>query len=225
MSEFEDPELQRLLTRAGGANPDVNVAYERMKGRVLHVRRRRAVVTSGLACALVFATAFVAINRSDDPGRIRVGDSGTVDKSLPDDSVDTSVSVAKTDTANTTNNTTNNTTDTTDNSDTTDGSSPSSDPPNPPPTTAGSSPVTTVFTGEGGSITVRLQNGSLTLVSYNATAGFSVDVQHSGGDRVEVRFESPSHQTQIRVDIENGAMNPSIEEVDEAEGVEVEEDN
>lgn len=204
MSEFEDPELQRLLTRSGGANPDVNVAYERMQGRVRHIRRRRAVVTSGLACAVLFGTAFVAINRSDEPGRIQVGDSGRVDESLPVDSIETSVSVATTD-------------DTTENSDTTGGSSPSSDPPSPPPTTTGAPTVTNVYTGEGGSITVRLQNGSLTLVSYSATAGFSVDVQHSGGDRVEVRFESSSRQTQIRVDLQDGVMDPSIEEDEDGE--------
>jgi hypothetical protein len=211
MSQFEDPELESLLRRAGGGYPDVNVAYETLQRRVRHARRKRAVLVSGVACGVLFATGLMAASRSGDSQPAQIGDRDTFDVSFPDDtnnpqstdrSVPDSEPVGTSPTVGT-----NGTTPGTDNGGTV-GSNPSTS----PPTTTDPPPTTSVFSGEGGSVTVRLQGGSLTLVSYSANAGFAIDIQHSGGDRVEVRFESSNHRTRIRVDLEGNSMVPSIEE-------------
>lgn len=220
MSDFNDPELEQLLGRAGGSFPDVNLAYEQVQGRVRHARRRRAVVMSGVACSLLFVTALVAANRLGETEPPQIGDRDTLHATFPDDSSDTTTRGTSTDT---TGSTTDDSVAQTNNGGTAPRAStpvtPNSNgsgsgPTTSPPTTGAPSPITTVFSGEGGSITVRQQNGALSLVSYTAAAGYSVDIQHSGGDRVEVRFESPSHRTRIRVDLTNGAMSPAIEETD-----------
>jgi len=207
MSEFDDAEMERLLGAAGGKFPDVNVAYEQLHGRVRHARRRRAVVVSSVACSLLFGTVLLAANRPGGSVPSQVADRDTLDISFPDDSTDsTDRSVSDTSVP------------TTDregsapNSTTGNSGGGGSDSPSSVPTTVAAAPVTKVFSGEGGSITVRLQDGALTLVTYSATGGFAVDVHDAGGDRVEVRFESASHRTRIRVDLKGGAMDPAIEE-------------
>ncbi|MEQ1872759.1 MAG: hypothetical protein ABL953_03445 [Ilumatobacteraceae bacterium] len=207
MSDFEDPELARVLGRAGGEFPNVNVAYERLQVRVRRARRRRATVVGSATCGLLLATAFLVANRSSNSPDVQPSDRETFNGSVPDDTVNGSVpddtvadSAPDTTVGNTSDNTTND-------------SNGSGNPASSTPTTL-ASPVTRVFAGEGGTITVRLQGNNLTLVSYAAASGFSVEVQHSSGDRVEVRFESTSHETRIRIDLENGAMDPSVEEQD-----------
>ena len=212
MSEFDDPELERLLGRAGGKYPDVNVAYERMLGRVRQARRRRTVVVSGAACGLLFFVAALAAVRTDDSSKIQPADGATIDGSFDasrPDSVPESSTGDTTSTDITTSNSTTNGGGTSGSGTTTPATANSS-----PPTSAPPSPVTEVFSGQGGSITVRLENGTLELVSVDAAEGFSAEVQETGDDRVEVRFESETHRTDIRVDLEAGAMAPSIEESD-----------
>lgn len=219
MSEFNDPELEQLLGRAGGAFPDVNLAYEQVQGRVRYARRRRAVVVSGVACSLLFVTALVAANRLGDSAPAQIGDRDTLDATFPDNTTDNS---GQDTTDNTTDNTASDGTvaETNRGGTASDASPPSttkssgSNPTSSSPTTTTAAPITTVFSGEGGSITVRQQDGSLSLVSYTSVAGYTVDIQHSQGDRVEVRFESSSHRTRIRIDLENGSMSPEIEETE-----------
>lgn len=82
-----------------------------------------------------------------------------------------------------------------------------------PPTTPATNSTQT-FIGIGGRITVSLQNGTLSLVSYQSTVGFMATVQHQSGSYVEVIFESGSHQTKARVDLEEGRMSNRFEESD-----------
>ena len=90
---------------------------------------------------------------------------------------------------------------------------PSSSPATTTPTTnPPAPPITNTYSGVGGSITVRLQNGSLTLVSYNAASGFVADVRKASGSRVEVRFESNDQRTEIRVDIVGNGMSAQVDE-------------
>lgn len=217
MSEFNDPELETLLGRAGGAYPDVNVAYEQLHQRVRHARRRRAVVVSGVACSLLFATALVAVNRTGNSSPSQIGDRETFEVTVPDNTTEVTTDNTVTDTINDSPNDSSvpethggSATPATTSASTTPGSG--SNPTSSPPETTAVSPTTSVFSGDGGTITVRLQDGALTLVSYTTTSGFSTDIQHSSGDRVEVRFESSSHRTRIRIDLESGSMVPSIEE-------------
>ncbi len=222
MSDFNDPDLERLLGRAGGQYPDVNVALEQLHGRVRRARRRRAVVMSGAACVLLFATALIVANRPDGSQPSQIGDRDILHATFPDDTIDDTID-----------DTTGATID-----DTTDDSSPpethrdggfpgaptsttpggddgnGNDPTSSSPTTTPAPPTTSVFSGDGGSITVRLQDGSLTLIAYTPTGGYSVMVQHSNGDRVEVRFESSTHRTRIRIDLADNSMVPQIEETE-----------
>ena len=64
----------------------------------------------------------------------------------------------------------------------------------------------------GGSITVRNDGDTLTLVANAAAAGFTTEVRHSSGGHVEVRFESDAHRTDARVDLVNGTMTNNFTE-------------
>lgn len=81
-----------------------------------------------------------------------------------------------------------------------------------PPETSPPAPTTSTFAADGGSITVRLENGALTLVGISPNGGFTAETTEAGATRVEVRFESASHESRIRVDVVDGAMSPTIEE-------------
>ena len=67
-------------------------------------------------------------------------------------------------------------------------------------------PVTQTFSGVGGSITVHLENGRLTLVSSQPAPGFTGEVNKKSGSHIEVRFESDHHRTEARVDLQRGTM-------------------
>lgn len=75
-------------------------------------------------------------------------------------------------------------------------------------------PVTSTFSGEGGSIVVRMDGNRVTLVSYEPAAGFQAAVRRHSGSHVEVRFDSGDHRTVARVDLEDGTMVPHFEESD-----------
>lgn len=240
MNEFHDPDLENLLGRTGGPFPDVNVAYQQVQGRVRQVKRRRAVVVSGAACSLLFAAAVFAGTRqpgndtvrpggSSDDGRDSFPDSTDTPSSSPDHSLvpatdgATGSSVAVTTPTVTTPGATT-PTGTDSGGSTPSSSTPTSSTPATTPTTTASStastspatappaPVIQTFSGVGGSVTVRMQNGSLTLVSSSPAAGFVADVRKASGDRVEVRFESGAHRTEIRIDLVGGSMVPDIRE-------------
>jgi len=241
MNEFHDPEIERMLGRSGGPFPDVNVALERVQGRVRQAKRRRAVVLTSTACALLVAGAVFAVGRSQGTADVGPANTGSRNSELrPDESfeADETTDVATTVTVATTETTAVTTTEATvpvatlpvvepvtapgntnaphnSTTPTTPHTTPRTVPPTAPPTTptpteppATTAPPanTTTLSGVGGSITVRLQNGSLTMVSSHAANGFTVEVIQSSGNRVEVRFTSASHRTKLRVDLKNGAM-------------------
>lgn len=248
MNDFHDPELERLFGRNSGPTPDVDVAYQRVQGRVRQVKRRRAVVVSSAACSVLFAAAVFAGARSGGGNTVQPGGSGTgadgspltvsdsSDLSLPsstvaDSTLDSTIPGVTTpgtgSTATSVGNGGTTVTSPTGSSVSTPStapgatsgsvpsssvSTPSSSPATTTPATNPPAPITNTYSGVGGSITVRLQNGSLTLVSYNAAAGFTADVQKSSGSRVEVRFESNDQRTDIRVDIVGNGMSPRIDE-------------
>lgn len=247
MNDFHDPELERLFGRNSGPTPDVDVAYQRVQGRVRQVKRRRAVVVSSAACSVLFAAAVFAGARTNSSNTVQPGGTATgidgspltvsdsSDLSLPSstvgdtmlESTDPGVTTPGTGSTATSvgNGGTTVTSPTGSNVSTpstapgaTSGSvpsssvTPSSSPATTSPATNPPTPITETFSGVGGSITVRLQNGSLTLVSYNAAAGFTADVQKASGSRVEVRFESIDQRTDIRVDIVGNGMSAQVDE-------------
>jgi hypothetical protein len=96
----------------------------------------------------------------------------------------------------------------------------------PPATTVAPAPVTTPApapidvtrsqSSGGGSITVRLSGGVLSLVSSTPSSGFEKDVRSSGPSRVEVRFESDNQMFRIRATISGGDI--SFEVTEESDG-------
>ena len=206
MSEFDDPQMERLLGRASGAYPDVNTAYSRVQGRVRVIRRRRAVVATTAACVLLAGGAMFAAGRgTTDRANLQPADSSTIlDTTLPESTVVSTVP------------TTDDSTGSNDASSTTahgaGGTGVTSTTQPGATTTAPAAPVITQYVSIGGSITVKLQNGALSLVSTNPTAGFEIDSSTSRADRVEVRFRSNDHDSRIRIDLVGGAMVPQIEE-------------
>jgi hypothetical protein len=73
--------------------------------------------------------------------------------------------------------------------------------------------VLSSYEGIGGSITVRLSGGTVTLASApTPSPGFTVRVDDDGPDRVRVRFERDDERTEIRVELEDGRLVPTIEE-------------
>jgi len=71
MNEFNDPELERMLGRASGAYPDANVALEVMRGRVRQVKRRRAIMASTAACAMLFGVVALAVRGGESDANLQ----------------------------------------------------------------------------------------------------------------------------------------------------------
>ena len=225
MNEFEDPQIERLLGSAGGSFPDVNTAYSQVTGRVRVIRRRRAVVATTAACLLLAGGAAFAFQGAGG-SRSNLSPSDTA--SLPDDSVTDSSTPSSTDDSQTpgtvddggSTGSNNGTGGTTAGGGTTSGGGGTT------PNTAGTTDGTTTtvaaapqffnYDGIGGAITVRLQNGALSLVSSSPSAGFHVDSSLSRADRVEVRFRSnsSSQYTNIRVDLVGGQPQLELDEKD-----------
>jgi hypothetical protein len=78
------------------------------------------------------------------------------------------------------------------------------------PATTTTTPVTQAFTSAGGSVTVTLQGGSLSLVSTAPATGFAVEVHDNTPDRVEVRFTSGGLEWRIRVEPAGAAMTSEV---------------
>jgi hypothetical protein len=248
MNEYEDRQLASRLGRLGGDQPDDNVAYAAVLGKVRRARRRRAVaLTGGSMLGLALLATAVAVNtgrsdRSLRPATQHGSVDDTVDGSRPANtgtlgtdstalSTDGSV-VTTLDTTATSVGSDSTASESTSPStiDQTPAPSPSTPPPSSPPSTPSPTPpptpaaTTRTFSGVGGSITVRLQDGQLSLVGTAATGGFTVQVAQGSGQRVEVLFRSDDHETRIRVDVSAGAMDPDVDENDDADGGEDDDD-
>ena len=73
-------------------------------------------------------------------------------------------------------------------------------------TAAPAAPSTKTYPSAGGSVTVKLENGALSIVSTNVASGYTEERHDTGPDRVEVRFTSDKTEWRIRVDLVNGEM-------------------
>ncbi len=230
MSEFDDPELRNRLGGLSGAFPDENRALATVHRSVTRARRRRAAAwTSGTAAVglLVVGAYAAGVRQSNDTlrpgtpdtsigGRVTTTSTETqptsttlVETSTPTSTPSDSkpptpttgpTGIAPTATATTSGNTTG-TTNTTGTSTATQ-----------PPTSVGTGSTTSTYEGLGGSIQVRLQNGTMTVLAMNAAAGYEAQDILEEPTRVEVRFRSATHSTRIRIDVVNGSMAPDIEE-------------
>jgi hypothetical protein len=86
----------------------------------------------------------------------------------------------------------------------TSGSTPTSKPP--------AAPSTKTYTSIGGRITVTFANGTLTLDSSHATAGYQTELHKQDPDDVEVRFSSGNRESRIRIRVQNGVVQKEITE-------------
>jgi len=91
--------------------------------------------------------------------------------------------------------------------------------PTAPPTTPGTTPApapaapqTKTYASTGGRITIRFANGRLTLAKVSPAPGYTTDLHKQAADDVEVRFHNASHESRIRVRVENGLLSPEISE-------------
>ena len=69
---------------------------------------------------------------------------------------------------------------------------------------APAAPITKTYRSDGGTVTIKVDNGALSIVSTQAAAGYSEERHDTGPDRVEVRFTNDKTEWRIRVDLVNG---------------------
>ena len=222
MTEFHDPELERMLGRASGAYPDANVAFEAVRGQVRRVKRRRAMVASTAACVLLAGMVALAV-RGGDEARV-----------LPSHLDDTSSSVESHETTPDTEVPTPDTEmapatmviDTSVDPMSTASGSPGGPGPNSGKGTSGSHPSTTTttapqvqpvvpaidvqwFLSKGGSAGVQLVHGRMVLVSTSPAAGFTSHVNEASGDRIRVEFSNGKSTYELQLELSNGTIKSS----------------
>jgi hypothetical protein len=80
--------------------------------------------------------------------------------------------------------------------------------PDAPTTSTTIAPVSGVqtFTVTGGTVTVDIEGGNVSLVSVTPAAGFTVDKSEARADRVEVEFRDGQMQSRVRVRLDNGRL-------------------
>ncbi len=235
MDEFEDSELRSQLQRLGGRGPDDDAAYARVQRRVRVARRRRsaAIMTGvGVVAALGFA-AIVFNNRSDS--HLSPADSSGVDSEVTEASNDSRTSepgesVPETTTPTSTNivGSTTKPTGPANTTATVPGQNgggattvpvvipPVTNPPDPVTTTAPPPSTDETKTGFslGGTITVRLRAGVLTLLGNPAPSeGHTFQVEQNESARIRVRFDADNGYSRIEVAIgSDGHMLVSVDE-------------
>jgi hypothetical protein len=233
MSDFDDPELGRRLRAAAGSEPDLGGARAGLQRRVTSARRRRAAAVSGAAAlVLVSAGTLAALATRDGGDRIETaapastlapstsapnttsaiapstsGPTTSAPATVTPTPTSTVVAVSPPESAASTSSTVPDST---------------SAPTAPPATTvpATQAPIVTTvptttppatdeiqtYPSPGGSITVRLANGALSLLSVDEAPGYHRDIKVERADEVEVRFESEGAEYTIRIRIEDGHM-------------------
>jgi hypothetical protein len=204
MDEFEDSELSAALReRAARTRPplDVGQAFDSVRHRARRRRIRNGVATGIGGAAAVVAIAVGVGALSSDRDVVRTPstappETGAVVPSPTSEPATTVDSTATTYARSTTTTTTPRTTTTTGRTTTTG------------PTAA---PIVRTYESVGGSITVRATDGRIALVDDPASAeGFTAHVYDNGPDRVRVRFESDTDEAEIRVDLVDGRLVPTI---------------
>jgi hypothetical protein len=93
------------------------------------------------------------------------------------------------------------------------GSVPSSSVPSSSVPSGGSTAPQTVVT-VGGSVTVRSDNGVITIVSVSPAPGFAVNEQSSAGTQAEVDFRSDTHRSKLTFRLSGGVITASVDERD-----------
>ncbi len=237
------PSLRQQLGRLSGPYPDDNVAYAAWQRRVGQARRRRAVAwTTGAAMSLIIATVGVAALQSPDRHGVVPGKSSETSDEVS--STIATTEAAETTVASTIAETTAPAAvvvvpETPPSSEVVESSTPESDgtqgtqgaasggqpsssnkshggpPTTPAPTTP--QPVTKTVTSIGGSITVRQDGDTLTIVASTAAPGFQAHETDHSGHRVGVTFSSRRHSSEITARLSDGTIKADVNEKDSHE--------
>lgn len=98
------------------------------------------------------------------------------------------------------------------------GPGPSSSPQNPPPSSSPSSPKPTqdsgvrrTWQGSAGAVTVECRGGSISLEGAQPNSGWSIEIDRSGPEEVQVDFESNDGDRRTRVQAECVGGTPRFE--------------
>lgn len=201
-----DDALRRGL---GGSEPafgDPDVVLATLTPRFRRARRRhRVVVASSTALALVAIIAVGSVVATTDGGRGRNVQTPPANTGQPDSPVTTTTLTPPTPTSGPT--------PTLPQTTGAGGAAPA-----PAPTAdAGTSPtvaapVTKTYASAGGSVTVRVANGALSIVSTAPASGYTEERHDTGPVRVEVRFKNGQSGTEwrIKVELSNGEPQEEI---------------
>jgi hypothetical protein len=218
MSSFDTPdpfdplddELRRRFGASAPADADPDLVLDAMRPQLRRARvRRRASIATALGgiAAVVVVLAFVLGGGGDGgTGSVRVPPA----TNGPVTSVPTSPSTTTPTGGSATPGTVPDTVDDrgTDVATTVPGSSattPASAPPDTAPVTQ-APPSQSSYSSAGGSITVNLANGAVSLASSSPAPGYSAELHDNGPTRVEVRFDNGETEWRIRVDVQNGQL-------------------
>ncbi len=87
----------------------------------------------------------------------------------------------------------------------------------PATTTTTGAPTTEVRSYElvGGSVSVEIGDGTVRLAGASPKPGFTMEVENSGPEKVEVEFHNDDHESHFTGKFEDGRFEPSIDEGDE----------
>ncbi len=69
----------------------------------------------------------------------------------------------------------------------------------------------------GGSVTVEIGASAAVLAGASPKAGFNMEVEHDGPEKVEVEFKSTDHESKFSGEFKDGRFVPEIEESDRDE--------
>ncbi len=229
----DDYELRSILSRTAGGAPDDDAAFAAVQRRVRVAKHRRVMAATGTAAiVLLFGTALIVrpdrhvVNvtpgteaPSTQPGTSGGSGATTTTQPTPTELSGTTIVTTAT---------TQPTTVPGAQQDPTvpapqgggnqggGGSSATNPPPTqgrplPPPPATPAPSLTRSGSSQGGTITVRLQNGTLTLVGTNAAAGFSTEIERSGSS-IKVKFESDAHESRITATTDGSRIIFSVRE-------------
>ncbi|CAB4881843.1 unannotated protein [freshwater metagenome] len=211
MSEFDDSDLRGQLQRLAGHGPDDDAAYARLQRRVHVARRRRSTaMLGGLGVIVALGIATIAFNNRSDSQISPANSSAEITEVSAPAQQSTVATTAPTgpDTSAVKNPGTA-APSTVDTPGTTPAVLPATTPsPNQSPSTTTSASTGPLPAGEtrsgvslGGTITVRLQNGALTLVGTTANPGHTSQIEKNEATRVRVRFDASNGFSRIEVTI------------------------
>ncbi len=190
------------------ADPETVLGGMRPQLRRARTRHRVAQASTVLAVLLVFGSAAALVSNRNTSGHVNVAAPSTTASpptSRPHNST-TTVTTPHTDATAPDRGATITTIPVVVPPATTDGSHGSRGPGDGKTSTTVAQSGTHTYTSAGGSVTVNLRNGALTLVSYPAAAGYTAEVHSTQPDDVEVRFTKDGTEWRIRVRLDHGQL-------------------